>query len=235
MFTGSPVARIAAACCNISTPSRSLRFRGAVPPAPAAPRWSARRHRWPGRPARPGRPAPALPFHPADVVRRLADRPVAAPTQLTGLGPELSGEPTAAPGFISHIEAERGQRPRGGTAGHRRRARPHRAPRAVDPRGGGKPALPLRPGQPQCISQQPHGISAQRPHPAGLKVMHCALAQPGACRSKDVRSTGPPRWQPGPGATSRRPPAGLLASPVIVPASPVRPPPVTAAPRPKSA
>jgi hypothetical protein len=48
--------------------------------------------------------------------------------------------------------------------------------------GGRKPALPLRPAQLQRASQQLHRIGARRPHSAGFKVPHRALAQLGAGR-----------------------------------------------------
>jgi len=46
--------------------------------------------------------------------------------------------------------------------------------------GGCEPGLTLRLGQLERVSQQPDSVIARRPHAAGLKVAHRALAQFGA-------------------------------------------------------
>jgi len=52
-------------------------------------------------------------------------------------------------------------------------------------------------GQLKRVSQQPHSVIARRPHAAGLKVAHRALAQFGACCQLFLRQVGPmpPRSQ----------------------------------------
>src|SRR5215470_2475663 len=92
-----------------------------------------------------------------NILRHLADLSVFAPAQLEGLGLELPGERTAAPGLAPLAETARTQRRLGRNIGEltRRTARtghPGIRVRVMRTPGGRKPAPPLRLAQLQRIS-----------------------------------------------------------------------------------